>query len=66
MACLLKSYQVGEENRSYMNVWCRSAAFVGYAEVESNISQILLGNSYNKKVKEITDELRKDAKIVIK
>ena len=39
---------------------------LSYAEVESNISQILLGNSYNKKVKEITDELRKDAKIVIK
>ena len=38
---------------------------LSYAEVESNISQILLGNSYNKKVKEITDELRKDAKIVI-
>ena len=37
-----------------------------FAEVESNISQILLGNSYNKKVKEVTDELRKDAKIVIK
>ena len=39
---------------------------LSYAEVESNISQILLGNSYNKKVKEITDELRKDAQIVIK
>lgn len=39
---------------------------LSYAEVESNISQILLGNSYNKKVKEITDELRKDATIVIK
>jgi parvulin-like peptidyl-prolyl isomerase len=38
---------------------------LSFAEVESNISQILLGNSYNKKVKEITDELRKDAKIVI-
>ncbi|MGE0052033.1 MAG: peptidyl-prolyl cis-trans isomerase [Arcobacter sp.] len=39
---------------------------LAYNEVEGNISQILLGNSYNKKVKELTDELRKDAKIVIK
>ncbi len=39
---------------------------LGFNEVENNISQILLGNSYNKKVKELTDELRKDAKIVIK
>jgi parvulin-like peptidyl-prolyl isomerase len=37
-----------------------------FNEVEGNISQILLGNTYNKKVKELTDELRKDAKIVIK
>ncbi|NCB13451.1 MAG: peptidylprolyl isomerase [Erysipelotrichia bacterium] len=37
-----------------------------FNEVEGNISQILLGNAYNKKVKELTDELRKDAKIVIK
>lgn len=39
---------------------------LSFNEVEGNISQILLGNSYNKKVKELTDELRKDAKIVIK
>lgn len=37
-----------------------------FNEVEGNISQILIGNSYNKKVKEITDELRKTANIVIK
>ena len=37
---------------------------LSFAEVESNISQILLGNSYNKKVKEDTDELRQDAQIV--
>lgn len=37
-----------------------------YAEVEGNIGQILTGNNYNKKVKELTDELRKNAKIVIK
>lgn len=39
---------------------------LSFNEVEGNISQILLGNSYNKKVKELTDELKKDAKIVIK
>ena len=39
---------------------------LSYDEVQGNISQILLGNTYNKKVKELTDELRKDAKIVIK
>ena len=43
-----------------------AAKSLGFNEVENNISQILLGNSYNKKVKELTDELRKDAKIVIK
>lgn len=39
---------------------------LSFKEVEGNISQILLGNAYNKKVKEITDELRKSANIVIK
>ncbi len=37
-----------------------------YEEVEGKISQILIGNAFGKKVKELTDELRKDAKIVIK
>lgn len=42
------------------------AKALAFNEVEGNITQILIGNSYNKKVKELTDELRKDAKIVIK
>lgn len=37
-----------------------------YPEVEGKINQILIGNAFSKKVKEITDELKKDAKIVIK
>lgn len=37
-----------------------------YAEVEPKISQILIGNAFSKKIKELTDELKKDAKIVIK
>ena len=37
-----------------------------YPEVEGKITQILIGNAFSKKVKEITDELKKDAKIVIK
>ena len=37
-----------------------------YAEVEAKISQIMMGNAFGKKVKELTDELKKDAKIVIK
>ena len=37
-----------------------------YAEVEPKITQILIGNAFSKKVKELTDELKKDAKIVIK
>ena len=37
-----------------------------YAEVEPKISQVLIGNAFSKKVKELTDELKKDAKIVIK
>ncbi|MDD2896872.1 MAG: peptidylprolyl isomerase [Aliarcobacter sp.] len=37
-----------------------------YAEVEGKISQIMMGNAFSKKVKELTDELKKDAKIVIK
>ncbi len=43
-----------------------AAKSLTFKEVEANISQILIGNSFNKKVKEMTDELRKDAKIVIK
>lgn len=39
---------------------------LSFNEVEGNISQILMGNLYNKKVKEITDDLRKSATIVIK
>lgn len=39
---------------------------LSFNEVKGNISQMLLGNEYNKKVKEITDNLRKKAKIVIK
>jgi len=37
-----------------------------YPEVEAKISQIMMGNAFGKKVKELTDELKKDAKIVIK
>ena len=37
-----------------------------YPEVEAKINQILIGNAFSKKVKDITDELKKDAKIVIK
>ena len=37
-----------------------------YVEVEPKITQILIGNAFSKKVKELTDELKKDAKIVIK
>lgn len=37
-----------------------------YPEVEGKITQILIGNAFGKKVKEMTDELKKDAKIVIK
>ncbi len=37
-----------------------------YPEVEGKINQILIGNAFSKKVKELTDELKKDAKIVIK
>jgi len=37
-----------------------------YPEVEGKINQILIGNAFSKRVKEVTDELKKDAKIVIK
>ena len=37
-----------------------------YAEVEPKISQILLRNSFGKKIEELSTELRKDAKIIIK
>lgn len=43
-----------------------AAKSLSFKEVKGNISQMLLGNAYNKKVKEITDNLRKKAKIVIK
>lgn len=39
---------------------------LSFNEVKGNISQMLVGNAYNKRVKEISDELRKTAKIVIK
>ena len=43
-----------------------AAKTLTYAEVEAKITQILIGNAFGKKVKELTDELKKDAKIVIK
>ncbi|MBU3014149.1 peptidylprolyl isomerase [Poseidonibacter lekithochrous] len=39
---------------------------LSFNEVKGNISQMLIGNAYNKKVKEVSDKLRKTAKIVIK
>lgn len=39
---------------------------LSFNEVKGKISQMLLGNEYNERVKSITDELRKKAKIVIK
>jgi parvulin-like peptidyl-prolyl isomerase len=42
------------------------AKALSYPEVEGKINQILIGNAFSKKVKEVTDELKKDAKIVIK
>lgn len=39
---------------------------LSFKEVEGNISQILIGNEYNKKAKELADKLRSKAKIVIK
>lgn len=42
-----------------------AAKTLTYPEVEAKISQILMGNAFSKKVKELTDELKKDAKIVI-
>ncbi len=39
---------------------------LNYNEVEGEINQILIGNSFGKKVKELIEDLRKDAKIVIK
>lgn len=39
---------------------------LSFNEVKGNISKILISNQYNKKVKEIADDLRKKAKIVIK
>ena len=39
---------------------------LSFNEVKGNISQMLIGNAYNKEVKEISDKLRKTAKIVIK
>ena len=43
-----------------------AAKALTYEEVEPRIAQILLRNSFATKIKEMTDELRKDAKIVIK
>jgi peptidyl-prolyl cis-trans isomerase C len=39
---------------------------LSFNEVKGNISQMIMGNAYNKKVKELTDSLRKKANIVIK
>lgn len=39
---------------------------LSFNEVKGNISQMLIGNAYNKNVKAISDKLRKTAKIVIK
>ena len=39
---------------------------LSYNEVEGEINQVLIGNSFGKKVKELIQDLRKDAKIVIK
>lgn len=43
-----------------------AAKTLTYAEVEPKITQILMGNAFSQKVKELTDVLKKDAKIVIK
>jgi len=43
-----------------------AAKSLSFNEVKGNISQMLIGNAYNKSVKEISDKLRKTAKIVIK
>ena len=43
-----------------------AAKSLSFKEVKGNISKMLLGNAYNKKVKQIADDLRKKAKIVIK
>ncbi|QKJ21902.1 foldase protein PrsA [Poseidonibacter lekithochrous] len=43
-----------------------AAKSLSFNEVKGNISKMLLGNAYNKKVKQIADDLRKKAKIVIK
>ena len=43
-----------------------SSESLSFNKVKGKISQMLLGNEYNKRVKSITDELRKKAKIVIK
>lgn len=37
-----------------------------YNEVEKNINQVLIGDALNKKIKTLVEDLRKDAKIVIK
>ncbi|MFK2823609.1 peptidylprolyl isomerase [Arcobacter sp. YIC-80] len=44
----------------------KASKSLSFNEVKGNISRMLLQNKYNKKVKDITDELRKKAKIVIK
>ena len=43
-----------------------SSKTFAYTEVEKNINQVLIGNALNKKIKELVEDLRKDAKIVIK
>lgn len=44
----------------------KAAKVLPYAEVKKNISQIMLGDAYGKKIKDLSSNLRKKAKIVIK
>ncbi len=44
----------------------KASKSLSFKEVEGNISQILIGNKYNKEAKELADKLRSKAKIVIK
>jgi len=44
----------------------KSGKSLSFNEVKGNITQMLLGNEYNKKVKKLADSLRSKAKIVIK
>lgn len=44
----------------------KPAQSLPYSKVKNNIEQILLGNMYNKKAKQLANKLRRNAKIVIK